>query len=148
MTALRRSGMRKILPGRLLLHANVLDLEGAELRTQLERRRFGRGPGRPHRLAVDLVLDLRANNDDLKSVPFAFLDLLVLLIARNDVELGAAQEQVVVALRSRLEVELEVDILAEFPGGLDVQVPLDGRIVHQLALDDLETAVVGFGLAS
>src|SRR5262249_7106035 len=92
-------------------------------------------------------LDLRASDDDLKSIPLAFLDLLVLWIARDDVELGAAQEQVVVTLRSRLEVELEVDILAEFPGGLDVQVPLDGRVVNQLALDHLESAVVGFGLA-
>src|SRR5438552_14126903 len=101
---------RKMLPGWLLLRAKVLDLEGAELRTQLERRRLVPGLGRPHRLAVDLVLDLGAGNDDLKSIPFAFLDLLVLWSARNDVELGAAQEQVVVALRSRLEVELEVDI--------------------------------------
>src|SRR5438105_737105 len=113
------------IPDWLLLHTKVLDLEGAELRTQLERRRLVRDPGRPHRLAVDPVLDPGSSNDDLKSIPFAFLDLLVLWTARNDVELGAAQEQVIVTLRSRLEVELEVDILAEFPGGLDVQVPRD-----------------------
>src|SRR5713226_1271482 len=89
---------------RLFLHPDILDLDGAELRAKLERRRLGAGLGRPNRLTVDPVLDFVAGNDDLERVPFTFLDVLVFLVARNDVELCAAQEQVVIAFRTGLEV--------------------------------------------
>src|SRR5262249_28599240 len=46
-----------------------------------------------------------------------------------------------------LEVELDMGVLAELLCGLDVQVALDGRVVHQTAIDHLEPAVVGLGLA-
>src|SRR5208337_1855879 len=45
------------------------------------------------------------------------------------------------------EVELDGDVLVEFLGGLDVQIALHRGIVNQPALDHLEAAVVGFGLA-
>src|SRR5438270_9143799 len=88
---------RPRLSGRCsFLGADILDLYRAELGTQLQRRggrlRLRRADGH----AVDLVLDLVAGDDDLERVPFAFLDVLVLLVARHDVELGAAQEHVVV----------------------------------------------------
>src|SRR5437763_159289 len=80
------------------LHTYVLDLDRAELRAELQRRRLVARLGRPDGLAVDPVLDLVARHDEVEGVPLAFLDVLVLLVARDDVELGAAQEQVVVAL--------------------------------------------------
>src|SRR5262249_17474177 len=70
------------------LHADVLHLHRPELRAQLERRRPLARLRRAGRLAVDLVLDRVALHDDLERVPLAFLHVLVLLRARDDVELG------------------------------------------------------------
>src|SRR5262249_12942714 len=98
--------------------------------------------------AVDFVFDLVAGDDDLKRRPFSFLDTFVLFVSRNDVELGAAQEHVVVALLTRLEVESDRDILAEFLRGLDVQVPFKSRIVDQDAIDDFKAALVSLCLAA
>ena len=56
-------------------------------------------------------------------------------------------EDIVVALGAWLEVELDVDVLGEFLGGLDEAIALHGGIVNQFALDHLEAAVIRFGLS-
>src|SRR5262249_8482128 len=93
------------------LVAHVPQLDGAELGAHLERRGARLRVPRAHRHAVALVLRLVALEDDLELMPFAFLE--VLDRAFYDVVLGAAQEQVVVALRVGLEVELDVDVAGE-----------------------------------
>src|SRR5439155_572029 len=121
---------------------DVLQLDRAELGADAERRRLGGRLRRADHLAVDLVLDLVAADDDLEGVPLALLDVLVLLVAGDYVELGAAEEQVVVALRAGLEVELDVHVPGELALRLDVQVALHRRVEDDLALAHLEAALV------
>src|SRR6516165_9646812 len=69
-----------------LLRADILHFDRPEFRAQLERRRASAGLGLAHHFPIDLVFDHLAGDDDLKRGPFAFLDALVLLVSRYDVE--------------------------------------------------------------
>src|SRR5689334_22524536 len=108
----RASGSQANAPSvlRAFLEPNILDVNHADFRANLERRGARLGLGRTRFLTVDLVFQAVALDDDFHGVPFAFLDVFALLVSRNDVELATTQEEVVVAFRTGLEVELDVHV--------------------------------------
>src|SRR4051812_28793686 len=115
----RRDSTCQTKIGKLLgaLDPQLADLDLPELRPDAQRRGVALGLALAHRLAVDQELDRVALDDNLHRVPLVFLDpqrLPGLAVVELDVELLAADEQVIVAGPARLEVELEDGV------GLDI----------------------------
>src|SRR5262249_21696691 len=127
------------------LHAHAAELDRAELGADLKRggAALDRAPALD--LAVVLELYLVAADHDLEFVPLAFLE--VLDAGLHEVELLAAQEEVVVAARAGLVLELEVDVPGEIPGRHDADVAPDLRVDDEYAVPHREPPLVRLGLA-
>src|SRR5262249_7090621 len=127
------------------LDTQMPDLDRAKLRPDRERALVTLGRRRPAHLAVHPELDLPALERDLDRVPLALLHVLHVLVGQ--IELLAAEEQVVVALGVREELEADRDVAGEGLRRLDADVALHLRVDDHLAVLGPEPPAERLGLA-